>query len=275
MERTLYLNEKGGLVVKKDGPSLWITERHSAGRRVPLRRIGQVIIRGNVRLDAGVITALAENGVPVTFMSRNGESIITALAHNISFTVLKAKVERLRRSEKGATKVIDLFSSRKRNIERAFLKERFPDISRAIDERGIREKDYRCHMDRMLSEKAERGAVKAVLKVLDGLFYELALKRIVEAGLDPHAGFIHRDKDFAFVKDICYAVEAARDRQLAGFFAGPLSDRRIFREGCEWVVCAESMRNIVVRFENLKKRSLGIMDDLINDFFGILREPWL
>ena len=58
MERTLYLNEKKGLVVMRDGPSLWIREKDKAGTRIPARLIDMVFIVGNIKMDAGTLMLL-------------------------------------------------------------------------------------------------------------------------------------------------------------------------------------------------------------------------
>ncbi len=54
MGRTLYLNENKGLTVLRDGPSVWIKEDGKAGRRIPARLVGRVVVIGNLRLEAGV-----------------------------------------------------------------------------------------------------------------------------------------------------------------------------------------------------------------------------
>ena len=82
MERTLYLNEKKGLEVLRDGPSVWVKEDGVAGRRIPARLIEHVIIMGNVRLDAGVITLFTENNIPITFMNNKGNEVALTIPFN-------------------------------------------------------------------------------------------------------------------------------------------------------------------------------------------------
>jgi hypothetical protein len=75
MERTLFLNERAGMRVRRDGPSLWIERAGSAGSRVPVRLVRRVLISGNVTLDAESLTAFARRGVPITLVSRTGEPL--------------------------------------------------------------------------------------------------------------------------------------------------------------------------------------------------------
>ncbi len=274
MERTLYLNDTAGLLVKKDGPSLWIVEKGRAGRRVPLRLIGEVVVRGNVRLDAGAITMLAENGVPVTFIGRGKGSITTALMRDMPPTVFMAKVERLRRSGGGRARVVDMMESMRSNHQRRLLKELFPPRAEVIESRGLRESDYRTWLHTLIPSCAGRKGAEAIKGVLEGLFHECALKKVIDSGLDPHGGFIHLHSDFGFVKDICHVIEAERDRQLVRFFKSPVLDRHMVMKKGGPVITGEGMRNIAVRFENRKGALLGMMDSVLVSFFEVLRGSW-
>ena len=82
MDKTLYILEKRGLEVLRDGPSIWIMENGKAGRRIPARLVSHVVIIGNVKMDAGTITLFTDNNVPVTFMSKNRGEIAVTIPHN-------------------------------------------------------------------------------------------------------------------------------------------------------------------------------------------------
>jgi CRISPR/Cas system-associated endonuclease Cas1 len=82
MGRTLYLNENKGLTVLRDGPSVWIKEDGKAGRRIPARLVGRVVVIGNLRLEAGVITLFTQNDIPVTFINRRGDELAVAMPYN-------------------------------------------------------------------------------------------------------------------------------------------------------------------------------------------------
>ena len=201
MERTLYLNDKDHLMVKKDGPSLWIVEKGKAGRRVLVRLIGQVVVTGNVRLEAGMITMLAESGVPVTFVNRGGTGVTTALAMEMHITSLRARVERFRQSRKGRSRMIELLTSWRRTLMARLMVEFLPRIREVIGSKGLREREYMEYLNHLLLGTEDKG-IGAVRGILDGLFHELTLKKVMDLGLDPHAGFVNLHGNFAFVKDM-------------------------------------------------------------------------
>ena len=284
MERTLYLNENDGITVKIDGPSLWIKERHRAGRRVPVRLIGQVIIAGNIKMESGIVTLLSEHGVPVIFLSR-GKGI-TAAAHavNSTYSATRNKVLRLARSEKGQLRVKEWLCSTRHNFKLSLLKKLFPAEAWKINEKGMKDRDIDRLLDSALSHLpvparqtgvAEREKIAIITATLEGLFHECVLKQIMDFELDPHTGFIHLHQDFAFVKDLCYALEAERDYQLIQFFRGSLYERYFYKEKRCWTINSEGMKNIAVRFENRKKEVLKHIALLLDEFFEILREPLL
>ena len=275
MERTLYLNENNGITVKIDGPSLWIKERHRAGRRVPVRLIGQVIIAGNIKMESGIVTLLSERGVPVVFLSRGRGVTTTALAVNSTYSATRNKVLRLARSEKGQLRVKEWLCSTRHNLRLSLLKKLFPAEAWKINEKGMKDKDIDRLLDSALSHVAEREKIAIITATLEGLFHECMLKRIMDFELDPHTGFIHLHQDFAFVKDLCYALEAERDYQLIQFFRGSLYERYFYKEKRCWTINSEGMKNIAVRFENLKKGVLRHIESLLDELFEILREPLL
>jgi len=273
--RTLYLNGERRITVRGDGPSLLIHERQRAGRRVPLRLIGQVIIRGNVTLESNVITLLAAHGVPVSFLTGRGEVTATALPLDADSILIRERVERLSMSAKGTARVMDWLRAGRMNGEYDLVQEFFPSHIRAICRNGLREEDYREIREELLLSIDSKGMIDVVSRVIGGLFHELMLKRICDLGLDPHRGFLCRHQNFAFAKDLCYVLGAERDRQLLQFFRGRRVGNLLEMERGRWVVNGEGMKNIVVRFENHKKRVLELVDVLLSDFFDILREAWL
>lgn len=272
MQRTLYLNENRNITVRLDGPSLWIKEKEKAGKRVPFRLITQVIITGNIRLETGAIMALAEKGVPVTFISRDGKNRVTALAIEPSENSLRERAVRLWKDDKGRVRVENRLNASRHNTRLKTLKIFMPERSNHFETCGFDNRDYERIFTYLLSEDTDAYAEKAVRRIIEGLFHEAVLTSIMDAGLDPHTGFIHRNMDFGFVKDICFAIEGQIDRQVLQFFRRRDWDGFLVRINRERQINSAGINNLVVRFENQKGKLLKELDQLICDFFGILRE---
>ncbi len=274
MGRTIYLNENRNIFVKTDGPSLWIKEKDRAGRRVPVRLINQMIITGNVRIESGVIAMLVERGVPITFLNKKSGMRASVIEDDPTYTVLKEKVERLRMSSGGQTRVKNWLQARRKTFQRRLLVNINKSFGIFIEKRGFKEEYYQQCLKGLLGDMPTIKHIKAVQNVIDALFHELVLKKILDMELDPHISFLHKIQNFAFVKDLRYAVEAERDRQVLQFF----KKREFFvffekRKGL-YTINSAGMKNIIIRFENQKERVLKVIDLLLMDFFSILRENW-
>jgi len=274
MDRTVYLNERKGIRVRRDGPSLWIEERGRAGRRVPLRLIGQVVIRGNIRLDSGVITMLAAEGIPVTFLSA-GEDPVVALPADTDRARLRGRVERFRRSRRGVEAVRQLFCARKRTLETGLIRRLLPEAAALVGEKGLRERDYHAIVDFLVDRAGGRAAVRAARPVIRGLFHELVLRMVLDEGFDPHRGFFEGGRDFSLVKDILFAVSSEMDRQAIRFARSRALERFVSGTDDRRRLTHEGYRNIVVRFENARGRTERVVGSLLDDFLDLLRRTVL
>lgn len=275
MQRTLYINENNGLVVKRDGHSLWIEENHMAGRRVPARLINSIVIRGNVKLDAGVITLFAEHGVPVSFLSRDGAVCATVITARPEHSSVKEKMLRLKRDDERRERVREWLCSSRRSLMVAHVRDMLPErLFRIVEDKGLRDADYKECIERNISG-ADRARASAVAAAIDAFLHGLALKTTLDAGLDPHAGFAHLHGDFGFVRDLCYALAAEKDRQVAGFLKSKSGASCFETAGRNCRLSDQGMKEAVLCFENRKSMVRVELERLIDEFYALLREPLL
>jgi len=57
----------------RDGPSLRVVSEGRAAGMYPFRRVARVIVTGAVEWESGALLGCLEEGIPVTFLSRQGE----------------------------------------------------------------------------------------------------------------------------------------------------------------------------------------------------------
>jgi len=271
--RTLYLAAKKGLLVRRDGPSLWIEEKNRAGRRVPVRLIGQAVIKGNVRIETGVITLLVSSGVPLTFIDHRGARVVTALLADAGPAVFTARVERLRGSPVARDMVRELFISTRKALAARLLREFLPAMAATMERKGLRESDYRECLETILSDEDERRAAAAVRPVLDGLFHEHVLRTLMDAGLDPHQGFFSGGGDFGLVRDVLRALEPEKERHALRFALSRQRPRHLALQGRKPVLTSYGYRDVVLRFENARARTARLLDRLLDGLFDIMRRP--
>ncbi len=271
MERPLYLDGDGDLAVELDGPSLWIEKRGQAGSRVPLRMISRVLVSGGVKFDSAVVTTLAGRGVPLVFMERSGGVRVTALLQDATSADTCFKVRRFLSVRRHRERVEAWLRAERHNVRLRTLKKFHPGTGARALTRGLREGEYEAALRSMLPGR-DREAVERVARVLRGLFHGEVLKAVFDAGIDPHVGALNRSGDFAFVRDICFALDGELERQLVQFFRRSWKGTYLAESGGRWELTAEGMRNIVVRFENRRNTVSRLIDDLLCRFFELVRE---
>ncbi|MCP9453341.1 MAG: CRISPR-associated endonuclease Cas1 [Nitrospira sp.] len=258
MDRTLFLNERPGLSVRRDGPSLWIDQPGSAGRRVPVRLIRRVLIAGNVTLDTESLTVFAERGVPVTLLGRNGQAVAMVVS---CASGLFAR----RGLQVGA---IEYSSVRERIVSwlRAWERGRRLALAARLDSAtaarwrctGVRTVDYEQWVQRL---GRLRGAALRQRRLFHAAVGTLILDRIVEAGWDPHVGTIHRGEPLGFVKDCTMAIRADADQLWLE--QGRLADQ----------TSAALSLDVAESFERHRSRLVRLLGRLLDQYGELLREP--
>ncbi len=209
MDRTLFLNERSGLRVSRDGPSLWIEQPGSAGRRVPVRLIRRVLIAGNVALDAESLTAFAERGVPITLVSREGEPLAMVVGCAAGLFARRGLQAGALENPRVRERVSAWLRAWERGRWLALATRLDPVTALQWRGRGVRQADYEAWVQR-------QGRLRSASFRRRGVFHAavstLALDQIADAGWDPHLGVAHRGEPLGFVKDCAAAIQADADQ---------------------------------------------------------------
>ena len=269
-DKTLYLNEKQGLMVRRDGPSLWIKEKGRAGRRVPVRLINMVFIMGNIKMDAGTITLFTENNIPVSFLNVRGETLGVALPGNYHGMSHIERQKNIFGSDRTRERYRTWLASMRRNFQIKTLKNIVYPIAATYMDVGFRERDYRACISKIKNRKEQRW--QAAQSVVGNLFIEMVIKKIIEAGLDPHTGDRDKKSYFGFAHDLCYVMLPTVDCLLLRFIeSAEASDFIVDREN-NCLLSRDGIKHLVYIFEENKKAFLSGIDNTLFAFFEFLRE---
>lgn len=269
MDRTLYLNEKKGLAVIRDGPSLWIREKDKAGIRVPARLINMVFIIGNIRMDAGTIALFAENNTPVTLMNRRGDAIAVVMPYNHQSPDHHEEQRRFLRQEGHLDTFREWTSSMRRETQLLVMKKIDWETAQTFLAKGFREKDYTNIVDARRLSKAEEW--KTVHEIARNFLMEMVVREIVASDLDPHMGILNREHNFGFALDLYHIIEPEADLLAVQFFTSCRWHDFTVRTNNGSTLSKEGWKNIVQRFENRKKVLAQRMDGIIRGYFDLLR----
>ncbi|MCX8023435.1 MAG: CRISPR-associated endonuclease Cas1 [Syntrophorhabdaceae bacterium] len=269
LDRTLYLNEKKGLEVSRDGPSLWIKEDGKSGRRIPVRLISHVVIVGNVRLDAGSITLFTENNIPVTFMNKRGDEIAVTIPYNHKLNSHYEEQQSILRHEERIEKFRQWLVSERRKMQLKVVYKLSKNVAKVFSTKGFREQDYIDFIKRYVSVPEKQW--RPVHSIIAGMLREMVLKSIMTSELDPHCGIIHRRDNFGMVLDLFYATEPECDLQTIQLFKSQKKDELLIQSSTGWVLTREGMRNVVERFENKKKLIHRLLENIMDSLFETIR----
>lgn len=254
----------------RDGPSLWIMMGNKAGRRVPARLISRVIITGNVKLDASVITLFTESGKPVIFLSRKGEVLATAFGMINPTWRIKERQTLLFTNRIYRPRVMNWFNARRRNNQLQLLEHLSYKDLKLLTSKGLRERDFKRIIASYLPE--DEKMVRVIIGTITGLLHEFITDCLLASELDPHLGVIHRRYNLGLVRDLTYMIETEAIRQTIQFFRMKKWEFYLdFAEG-EWLLNAGGMKSIATRFENQRSAVEEMINNLIDDIFQLMRE---
>lgn len=269
MDKTLYILEKRGLEVLRDGPSIWIMENGKAGRRVPARLVSHVVIIGNVKMDAGTITLFTDNNVPVTFMSKNRGEFAVTIPHNHHLNSHSEEQKHLLARDGNIQRYNQWLQAERRRMQLKVVKKLSRQVSSVFISKGFGEQEYKDFITRCASVGKKRWRI--INETVKNMLNEMVMKSILASDLDPHIGIFHRRDNFGFALDIMYAMEPEADLQTIQFFKSDKNMELLVMTSTGLKLTGDGMRDVVLRFENKKKLINGLIDVVIDDFFAIMR----
>jgi hypothetical protein len=203
MEKTLYLCERQGMRVTRDGPSLWIEQPGRAGCRVPGRLIRQAVIVGNVTLDSGSLLLLAERGIPVLFLRRDGLPAAALWGLSGAARQRSGRQRACADDPSSEQRVLAWLRAWRRGRQLALVRRVDPEVAVRWRRQGYRESDYA----RWLSTRVGAVHPSQSLGFFRGALTELIAVEVATRGWDVHRGVAHKAEPLGLVKDFAYALE--------------------------------------------------------------------
>ncbi len=270
MDRTLYLNENKGLRVYRDGPSIWIKEDGKAGRRIPARLIGRVVIIGNISLESGAITLFTDRDVPVTFINYRGESAAVAMPYNEKLARHYEEQKIFLETEENAGRFRSWLHAKRKELQLQVAQRLSKRLAVKFAAAGFREKDYRNIILQFRTCNEDQWQV--ILSIAGNLFREITVGRLIKADLDPHMGILHRRHNFSLALDLCHILEPETEIQCLQFIKAAREKGYMIKEQGTWRATKDGMKDIIHRFENRRKLIQDNVERLIDDIFELMRE---
>jgi len=269
LDRTLYITERKGLVVKRDGPSIWVKESGNAGRRVPVRLINMVVVIGSITIDTGIIALLSQNDVPIMFMNLRGEEVaLASMARAKPFEYVDIQAHMI---EKGVSisNYVAWSHSKRRKISylvRSFHAERKdgPFAEAWSDCSEMEHSIARARLEHPLT-------VHNAFQILESLAREMTISILERAHLNPHTGIMHRNAEFGFARDLCFMIEPEIEVQAAGFAFSARQEHFTVNVGRSCVLSRAGVRKLVEAFEDSKTVLARYVEDILSSYLIFVR----
>ncbi|WP_353683952.1 CRISPR-associated endonuclease Cas1 [Thermodesulfovibrio sp. 3907-1M] len=261
MQRTLYLIERGNRInLHADGPSLLITSRNKAARRIPVNAIDKVVVIGNIRIDADSITLCADNNIPLLFISQGNTEKAFILPYNHKLPRHYKEQRIIIQSEDTQRRYRKWIQTRKTMMQMQILREIFKKF-RLPDEIG--EGNYQF----IINKIGQRYATWSMIKdIVENFIRAIILGRILNAGLDPHFGIINRRVNFGLLLDLSLIFEPEADLQTIKFF----QSNSVKIENNE--LSESNIKSIIDRFESRRESIFQLAETVIDEFFEIMKD---
>lgn len=270
MGRTLYINQTAKPEIKRDGPSIWVKEEGKAGRRVPARLVGRVIIIGNVRLDSGTLSLFADHKAPITIMNGRAEETAVVIPYNHRLPDHYKEQKVLLHSEGTINHYQQWADSKRALIHLRMLKQYVPKLERDLTMKGFGEGNYQEILKKV--RRVHERKWMSVNGFITGIFRNMIIEALIDAGLDPHLGVIHRRHNFGLALDICYIMGGESDMQTIRFFRSANIPELLINNKGEWEITDAGIRSVAHRFENKRVETKEKLDSILDELFDLIRE---
>lgn len=177
--RSLYLDGGRRATVLRDGPSLRVVSEGRADGMYPFRLLARVIVCGPVEWDSEALLACMDQGIPVTFLTAEGDPRAYCLAAQPRRQPLNDRLEEFLERPDWR----NLYENWRRAAERR-------EILSVLKRMKVRAPDLRPErVAPLLLEAAAPGLIepaRAVLRYWHGLLAARVASKLADAGAEAH-----------------------------------------------------------------------------------------
>ncbi|MCX7974082.1 MAG: CRISPR-associated endonuclease Cas1 [Candidatus Aminicenantes bacterium] len=269
MGRTLYLSETERFKALADGPSIWIDWANKASQRIPLRLISRCIIIGNISIDTELISLLANHNIPIIFTNSSGYELAITLPYNHRLPKHWKEQKVFLESKKNRERYLCWVKLKRMTLQLKVLKKLMPRKSGQLSF-DIGEGDYQIYLKPFKPKNEELWRV--VKNFINNLMRGIIIEKINQVGLNLNQGIMHRYHNFGLVLDIGYILEPVIDEQSLQFFKQKSFLPLLEKKGNNWSLTKEGLKSIIHRFENKKEEVESSLDNILDEFFDLMRE---
>ncbi len=270
--RTLYLAGRDGVRLRRQGASVAVTVPGRAEQRVPARRVGRVVILGEVTLPVSALTLFSERGVPVTFLDGQGRTRGILLHPRPPEDPRGAGWFRsLRADEVSRRQVRRLYAAHRRRLQLGALAAIVSPMRGFARERGMRDQDYQQWLRAAIREGTPHSAVAVVRRTFKTLLLNWCSRALTAARIDGRMGLTDPHRPLGLAEELADTLYPICDPIWVRLFRKQDAVRHFITEGLEWAVAPRHARWLIAPYEHQGPRIQAAFDGLLRDLLNL---PW-
>jgi len=270
--RTLYLAGRDGVQVRRQGASVAVTVPGRAEQRVPARRVGRVIILGEVTLPVTALTLFSERGVPVTFLDRQGRTRgILLHPHPPEDPRGAGWFRSLRTDEVSRRQVRRLYAAHRRRLQLGALAAINSPMRDFARERGLRDQDYQQWLRAAIREETPQSAVAVARRTLKTLLLNWCGRALTAARIDGRMGLADPHRPLGLADEVSDTLYPICDPVWVRLFRKKDAVRHFITEGLDWAIAPRHARWLIAPYEHQGPRIQAAFDALLHDLLNL---PW-
>jgi hypothetical protein len=269
---TLYLAGRDGVAVRREGVALAVTVPGKACQRVPARRVGRVVILGEVTLPVSALTLFSERGVPVTFLDGQGRTRgILLHPHPPTDPRGQGWFRSLRADSVSRRQVGRLYAAHRRRHQLGALAAIHSPMREHADRRGLRESDYQWWLTAAVWEETPRAAIAVVRRTLHNLLLNWCARALAAARIDQRIGLVDPYRPLGLADEVAIALYPILDPVWVRLFRKRDAVRHFVMDGLDWALAPRHSRWLIAPYENQGPRLVAAFEALLRDLLVL---PW-
>lgn len=213
MKKTLYLHDFKDYNLAIDGPSLLVSKKNKAPRRIPFHYLDFVYINYKVRIDKDIIKNLIRFQKPavITNIYKNDSLHLIPVRESGYFNEIPQRIAVKREDKK--KEVLMWAKKRNRQLQIIAIKTFDRNLSKALATHNFTMDEYSYYL--MQFCKNERKKFFNTRRKFTDLFIGLINAKSIEAEINPELGIINDKKRLGFVYDILSVIDPVMDTLAA------------------------------------------------------------
>jgi len=270
--RTLYVAGRDGVVIRREGAAVAVTVPGKACQRVPARRVGRVVILGEVTLPVSAMTLFSERGVPVTFLDAQGRTRgILLHPHPPDDPRGQGWFRSLRADAVSRRQAGRLYAAHRRRLQLGALAAIDSPMRRHARARGLREQDYQAWLKAAVWGEAPLAAIAVVRRTLHNLLLNWCARALAAARIDQRIGLVDPYRPLGLADEVATTLYPILDPVWVRLFRKRDAVRHFVMEGLEWALAPRHSRWLIAPYEHQGARLGAALETLLRDLLVL---PW-